>query len=98
MNWAPPTQVLRRVWSYHWRLWAIPDAREMLLEAGFDAVHVWLRPMRQQGSAAVLAAAALAISGSNQLKGKGGGGRRGNRRQGGGGRRGGERKSLRDPI
>lgn len=80
---APLPQVLRRVWSYHWRLWAIPDAKEMLLEAGFDAVHVWLRPMRQQGGAAVPASSA-------QPKGKCGGGRKGNRRQGGSGRRAGQ--------
>lgn len=36
-----------RIWNYHWRLWTIPEATELLLAAGFDAVHVWLRPMRQ---------------------------------------------------
>lgn len=65
----------------------------MLLEVGFDAVHVWLRPMRQQGSAA---ASALSANGSIQPKGKGAGGRRGNRRQGGGGRRGGAAKDDSD--
>ena len=75
-------QVLRRVWNYHWRLWAIPEAREMLLEAGFDAVHFWLRPMRQQGSAVAPEAS------SSQPKGKACNGRQGSRRgHGGNGRR-----------
>jgi len=39
-------QVLKRAYTYHWRMWTIPEARQMLLAAGFDAVHVWLRPMR----------------------------------------------------
>ena len=45
-------QVLKRAYTYHWRLWTIPEARQMLLAAGFDAVHVWLRPMRTGDSGA----------------------------------------------
>ena len=45
-------QVLKRAYTYHWRLWTIPEARQMLLAAGFDAVHVWLRPMRTGDSSA----------------------------------------------
>lgn len=43
--------VLPRIWNYHWRLWTIPEATELLLAAGFHAVHTWLRPMRQTGCA-----------------------------------------------
>lgn len=42
-----------RIWNYHWRLWTIPEATELLLAAGFDAVHTWLRPMRQTGTGKV---------------------------------------------
>ncbi len=39
-------QNLRRAFQYHWRLWTIPELQEMLTEAGFSRVHVWLRPMQ----------------------------------------------------
>ena len=42
-----------RIWNYHWRLWTIPEATELLLAAGFDAVHTWLRPLRQTGTTKV---------------------------------------------
>lgn len=58
----------------------------MLLEAGFDAVHVWLRPIRQHDSDAGLAIAP--DTSSSQLKNKSGNGRRGTRRTGGNARRG----------
>lgn len=32
-------QVLRRAFRYHWRLWTLPEVREMLLAAGFDDVR-----------------------------------------------------------
>ncbi len=32
---------LRRAFSYHWRLWSLPELRELLLEAGFAAVGVY---------------------------------------------------------
>ena len=32
-------QVLRRAFRYHWRLWTLPELREMLLVAGFDDVR-----------------------------------------------------------
>lgn len=32
-------QVLRRAFRYHWRLWTLPELREMLLAAGFDDVR-----------------------------------------------------------
>ncbi len=31
----------RRVFTYHWRLWMIPELRELLLEAGFRKTHVY---------------------------------------------------------
>ena len=38
--------MLRRAFQYNWRLWSIPELREMLLAAGFHSVHAWLRPMK----------------------------------------------------
>lgn len=39
-------QVLKHAFSYHWKLWTILDVTELLRQAGFNAVHVWLRPMK----------------------------------------------------
>lgn len=33
---------LRRAFSYHWRLWTMPELRDLLLEAGFRRVRVLL--------------------------------------------------------
>jgi hypothetical protein len=45
----PPTPpALRRAFSYHWRLWTVPECREMLHAAGFDATHVWVRHVRHE--------------------------------------------------
>ena len=33
-------QVLRRAFRYHWRLWTLPEVREMLTAAGFDDVRL----------------------------------------------------------
>ena len=33
-------QVLRRAFRYHWRLWTLPELREMLLAAGFNDVRL----------------------------------------------------------
>ncbi|GAQ87004.1 hypothetical protein KFL_003250070 [Klebsormidium nitens] len=38
-------KTIKNAFSYQWRLWTIPEARECLLEAGFSAVHVWMREM-----------------------------------------------------
>eukprot|EP00271_Cylindrocystis_brebissonii_P018244 TRINITY_DN5088_c0_g2_i1.p1 TRINITY_DN5088_c0_g2~~TRINITY_DN5088_c0_g2_i1.p1 ORF type:complete len:402 (+),score=100.11 TRINITY_DN5088_c0_g2_i1:137-1207(+) len=38
-------KVLRRAFSYRWRLWTIPEAVECLEEAGFQKVVVWMRGM-----------------------------------------------------
>ncbi|CAI7844647.1 unnamed protein product, partial [Closterium sp. NIES-54] len=40
-----PKRVLRSAFSYSWRLWTIPEVRELMQEAGFDSVHVWMRKM-----------------------------------------------------
>lgn len=34
--------VLRRAFTYHWRLWTIPELRDLLAEAGFRRVRVML--------------------------------------------------------
>lgn len=37
----PDGSELRRAFSYHWRLWTIPEVRELVLEAGFPAAEVY---------------------------------------------------------
>ena len=38
-------QVLRHAFTYHWKLWTLPEILELLHEAGFPEVHVWIRCM-----------------------------------------------------
>lgn len=38
----PDGSRLPRAFSYHWRLWTLPELRELLLEVGFSRVHVYL--------------------------------------------------------
>ncbi|MGH8307864.1 MAG: class I SAM-dependent methyltransferase [Gammaproteobacteria bacterium] len=38
----PDGSRLKRAFSYHWRLWTLPELRELLLEAGFARVGVYL--------------------------------------------------------
>lgn len=38
----PDGSRLKRAFSYHWRLWTLPELRELLLEAGFSRVLVYL--------------------------------------------------------
>lgn len=38
-------QMLRYAFTYHWRLWSIPEIKDCLEEAGFKWVHVWMREM-----------------------------------------------------
>ncbi|MGH8397168.1 MAG: class I SAM-dependent methyltransferase [Gammaproteobacteria bacterium] len=38
----PDGSRLKRAFSYHWRLWTLPELRELLLEAGFARVSVYL--------------------------------------------------------
>lgn len=37
----PDGSKLKNAFSYDWRMWSIPEVRELLLEAGFKAVHVY---------------------------------------------------------
>ncbi len=41
---------LERVFSYDWRLWTIPELRELLAEAGFSKVHVYWEGTAKDGS------------------------------------------------
>lgn len=38
-------QVLKHAFTYHWKVWTIAEALELLHEAGFEEVHVWIRCM-----------------------------------------------------
>eukprot|EP00850_Spirogloea_muscicola_P018133 SM000163S02301 [mRNA] locus=s163:34909:36904:- [translate_table: standard] len=38
-------RVMRRAFTYQWRLWTLPEVRECLLEAGFKQVHFWMKDM-----------------------------------------------------
>lgn len=40
---------LQRAFSYHWRLWTIPEVRELLLEAGFDRADVYWEGTDEDG-------------------------------------------------
>lgn len=37
----PDGSRIKRAFSYHWRLWTLPELRELLAEAGFSAVTVY---------------------------------------------------------
>ncbi|CAA7019041.1 unnamed protein product [Microthlaspi erraticum] len=36
---------IRNAFSYSWRLWSLPEIKDCMEEAGFKAVHIWLREM-----------------------------------------------------
>ena len=38
----PGRRRMRRAFTYHWRLWTLPEVRELLAEAGFRASRVWV--------------------------------------------------------
>ncbi|KAK9726985.1 hypothetical protein RND81_05G250300 [Saponaria officinalis] len=40
-----PQKKIRNAFSYSWRLWSLPEIRDCLEEAGFKAVHFWIRDM-----------------------------------------------------
>lgn len=44
-------QVLKHAFTYHWKMWTIPEILELLREAGFEEVHVWMRCMIVSSSA-----------------------------------------------
>ncbi len=47
----PDGSALERAFSYHWRLWTLPEVRELLLEAGFGKVTVWWQGEDEDGEA-----------------------------------------------
>ncbi|VFQ82918.1 unnamed protein product [Cuscuta campestris] len=48
-NLQRPQRKLRHAFSYSWRLWSLPEVRDCLEEAGFRAVHFWMRQMPNSG-------------------------------------------------
>ncbi len=34
-------QVMKRAFSYHWRMWSLPELRELLLKAGFNDIGIY---------------------------------------------------------
>lgn len=47
----PDGSALERAFSYHWRLWTLPEIRELLAEAGFGKVTVWWQGEDEEGEA-----------------------------------------------
>ena len=45
----PDGSALPRAFSYHWRLWTLPEIRELLQEAGFSEVTVWWQGEDEDG-------------------------------------------------
>ncbi|HEX7030701.1 MAG TPA: class I SAM-dependent methyltransferase [Gammaproteobacteria bacterium] len=45
----PDGSELKRAFSYHWRLWTLPEIRELLVEAGFSKVTVWWQGEDEDG-------------------------------------------------
>ena len=43
----PGMQVHRKAFTYHWRMWTVPEVLQMLEEAGFATqnMHIWARPI-----------------------------------------------------
>lgn len=37
----PDGSEIRRAFEYHWRLWTLPEVRELLVEAGYSSVEVY---------------------------------------------------------
>ena len=40
---------LKKAFTYHWRLWTLPELRDMLAEAGFSRVHVYWQGSDEDG-------------------------------------------------
>lgn len=47
----PDKSRLERAFSYHWRLWTLPEIRELLQEAGFGKVTIWWQGEDEDGEA-----------------------------------------------
>ena len=46
----PGGRAMRRAFTYDWRLWTLPELRELLAEAGFDPVEVYLHGWTPKGA------------------------------------------------
>ncbi len=42
---------IERAFTYHWRLWTLPELRELLLEAGFNRVEIYTHGWDREGMA-----------------------------------------------
>lgn len=42
--------IRRNVFTYHWRLWSVPELTDILKEAGYSAVHYWSEGLSADGS------------------------------------------------
>jgi hypothetical protein len=40
---------MNRAFSYHWRLWTLPEIREIMIEAGFDKVEIYTHGFDDMG-------------------------------------------------
>ncbi|XP_072998598.1 uncharacterized protein [Typha latifolia] len=38
-------KIIRHAFTYHWRLWSLPEIKDCLEEAGFKSIHFWIREM-----------------------------------------------------
>jgi hypothetical protein len=45
----PDGSALERAFTYDWRLWTLPELRELLTEAGFSKVHVYWETLDKNG-------------------------------------------------
>lgn len=46
----PDGSVMKRAFTYHWRLWTLPEVQELLTEAGFSRVQVYWEGNDNKGS------------------------------------------------
>jgi hypothetical protein len=45
----PDGSAIEKAFTYDWRLWTLPEIRELLQEAGFSAVHVYWETLDKEG-------------------------------------------------
>jgi hypothetical protein len=46
----PDGSALEQAFTYDWRLWTLPELRELLVEAGFSEVHVYWETDDKEGN------------------------------------------------
>ena len=46
----PDGTMMKRAFSYDWRMWTLPELRDLLLEAGFDQVDVYWEGAEEDGT------------------------------------------------